>query len=93
MTHTLDSHSITDFQHNTKTYVEQVTRSKMPIALTVDGSAQVVVADAASYQAMVDELEEMRFINAIREGEKAIAEGQARPAEEFFTEMRSRHGV
>lgn len=93
MTHSLNSHSITDFQHNTKTFVEQITHSKIPIALTVDGSAQVVVADAASYQAMVDELEEMRFINAIREGEKAIAEGQTRPAEEFFTEMRARHGV
>jgi len=93
MTHSLNSHSITDFQHNTKTYVEQITRSKMPIALTVDGSAQVVVADAASYQAMVNELEEMRFINAIHEGEKAIAEEQMRPAEEFFTEMRARHGV
>lgn len=93
MTHSLNSHSITEFQHNTKTYVEQIRRSKTPIALTVDGSAQVVVADAASYQAMVDELEEMRFIDAIREGEKAIAEGQVRPAEEFFTQMRTRHGV
>ena len=93
MTYSLDSHSITDFQHNTKTYVEQITRSKAPIALTIDGAAQVVVADAASYQVMVDELEEMHFINAIREGEKAVAEGQVRSAEEFFTEMRTRHGV
>jgi len=88
-----DIHSITDFQRNTKSYVEQVTQSKNPIALTVNGMAQVVVADADSYQAMIDELEEMRFVNAIREGEQAIAEGQTRPASEFFSEIRARHGL
>ncbi len=88
-----DIHSITDFQRNTKTYVEQITESKNPIAITINGRAQVVVADADSYQAMIEELEEARFVKAIREGEQAIAEGQIRPASEFFAEMRSRHGL
>ena len=88
-----DIHSIADFQRNTETYVEQITKSKSPMALTANGTAQVVVADAASYQAMIDELEEMRFINAIREGEQAISEGKTRPASKFFAEIRTRHGL
>lgn len=88
-----DIHSITDFQRNTKTYVEQVTQSKNPIAITINGTAQVVVTDAVSYQEMVDELEEARFIKAIREGEQAIAEGRVRPASEVFAEIREKHGL
>lgn len=88
-----DIHSITDFQRNTKTYVEQVTRSKNPIAITINGTAQVVVADANAYQSMVEELEEARFARAIREGEQAIAEGEVRPATDFFAEMKTRHGL
>ncbi|RYG69040.1 type II toxin-antitoxin system Phd/YefM family antitoxin [bacterium] len=88
-----DIHSITDFQRNTKTYVEQVTSSKNPIAITINGTAQVVVQDAASYQQMVDELEEARFVKAIREGEQAIAEGRVRPANEVFAEIRAKHGL
>jgi prevent-host-death family protein len=88
-----DIHSITDFQRNTKTYVEQVTESKNPIAITINGRAQVVVADADSYQAMIEEIEEARFVKAIHEGEQAIAEGNVRPAEEFFAEMKSRHDL
>lgn len=88
-----DIHSITDFQRNTKTYVDQVIQSKKPIALTINGTAQVVVADAASYQAMVEELEEARLVMAIREGEQAILEGKVRPVGDFFAEIKSRRGL
>lgn len=88
-----DIHSITDFQRNTKSYVEQVTQSKNPIAITINGSAQVIVVDAASYQQTMDELEEARFVKAIREGEQAIAEGRVKPVAEAFAEIRAKHGL
>jgi prevent-host-death family protein len=88
-----DIHSITEFQRNTKTYVQQVTQSKNPIAITINGTAQVVVQDAASYQQMVDELEQARFVEAIREGERAIAEGRVRPANEVLADIRAKHGL
>jgi prevent-host-death family protein len=88
-----DIHSITDFQRNTKTYVEQVTQSKNPIAITVNGATQVVVQDTSTYQAMVDELEAARFIRAIREGEQSISEGRVRPAGDVFAEIRAKPGL
>ena len=92
MIRSTDIHSITDFQRNTKTYVQQVTQTKNPIAITVNGAAQVVVVDAVRYQQMEDELEKARFTEAIREGERAIAEGQVIPASEVFAEIRAKHG-
>ena len=91
MIRSTDIHSITEFQRHAKTYIQQVTQSKNPIAITINGAAQVVVQDAASYQQMVDELEQARFVKAIREGEQAIAEGATRPASEVFAEIRAKH--
>ena len=80
-------HSVTDFTRNAKAYIEQITVSKSPIALTVNGTAEVVVQDAASYQEMVDELEHSRFIAAIRESERAVQEGRVKVSEASLSEI------
>ena len=92
MIRTTDIHSLTDFQRNAKTYIHQVTQTKFPIAITVNGKAEVVVQDAELYQNMVDELERIRFIEAVRAGEADIAEGRVEPADEAFAELRSEFG-
>jgi predicted transcriptional regulator len=43
-------------------------------------------------RATLDELENTRFMNAIREGERAIQEGRTRPAEEVYAEMKAKYG-
>lgn len=55
-----DIHSLTDFTRNAREYIQHIKTSKTPIAITVNGDAQVVVQDAESYQRMVDELEQAR---------------------------------
>ena len=92
MIRTTDIHSLTDFQRNAKTYIQRVTRTKFPLAITVNGKAEVVVQDAELYQQMVDELESVRFIAAIREGEADLAAGRVQPADEAFAELRSEFG-
>jgi prevent-host-death family protein len=44
-------HSLTDFRHNAKKYVEQLQETKSPLVLTVNGKAVLVVEDADSYEA------------------------------------------
>lgn len=92
MIRTTDIHSITDFQRNAKSYIAQVTQTKNPIAITVNGQAEVVVQDAVAYQAMLDELEAARFAGAIGEGERAISEGRVRPASQVFVALREKRG-
>lgn len=92
MIRTTDIHSLTDFQRNAKTYIQQVTQTKNPIAITVNGEAEVVVQDASAYQAMVDELENARLREALRVGEQAISEGRIRPAVSVLDAIKAKHG-
>jgi len=56
------------------------------LLLTVNGRPEVVVQDAEVYRAMVERLQEMEDLVAIREGLAQAEAGNARPASEVFTE-------
>jgi prevent-host-death family protein len=56
----LDIHSLTDFQRNTRKFLERLRNSHQPMVLTVNGKAAVVMQDAESYQALLDELAQAR---------------------------------
>jgi PHD/YefM family antitoxin component YafN of YafNO toxin-antitoxin module len=83
-----DIHSLTDFTRNAKAYIQQIKTSKSPMALTVNGAAQVVVQDAESFQQMVDELDHSRLLAAIREGQAAREAGEVQDLEEAFAHVR-----
>ncbi len=51
-------HSLTDFKRNAKGFVEQIKTTKMPLVLTVNGKAEVVVQDAETFQAMTERIEQ-----------------------------------
>ena len=46
----------------------------------MNGKAEVVVQDAASYQAMLDRLHHMETISAIQEGMASAERGELKPA-------------
>ena len=81
-----DIHSLTEFQKNAKSYIRQIKKTGQPMAITVNGEAELVIQDATSYQKMVDELDRANLIAAILEGEADIAAGKVRPAHEVFAE-------
>ncbi len=84
---------MTDFTRNAKAYIQKITQSKQPMALTVNGNAQVVVQDAATFQKMVDELEHNRFLNAMRQSIEEDKNGQVQDIEEAFSDIRSELGL
>ena len=88
-----DIHSLTDFKRNTNDYVRQMKATKAPVVLTVNGKAELVVQDAASYQAMLDRLEQADAIEGIVRGLEQMAGDEGRPAHELFAEFRKRHGL
>jgi prevent-host-death family protein len=63
-----DIHSLTEFTRNARSYIQQVKANKSPIAITVNGDAQVVVCDAEQYQKMVDEIERARITHTLNAG-------------------------
>jgi len=88
-----NTHPLSDFVQNTKIYVQRLKKTKGPELLTVNGRAELVVQDAESYQAMVDELERARFVQSLVSAEKDFDSGKSRPANEFFTEIIAKYGA
>jgi PHD/YefM family antitoxin component YafN of YafNO toxin-antitoxin module len=60
--------SIADFNRDVDGYVLRLQQSRDPIVLTVDGRAALVVQDAASYQDMLERLDQAETVAAIRRG-------------------------
>lgn len=84
-----DIRSLTDFKRHTAELVEQLKKTGRAQVLTVNGRAEVVVQDVASYQRLLDLAERAAAIEGIRRGVESAARGEGRPVEEVFAELRS----
>ena len=69
-----DIHSLSDFQRNAKQYIARLQESHKPVVLTVNGEAALIVQDAASYQAMLEELEIARSAALIQQRQETFAQ-------------------
>ena len=93
MLDTREIHSLTDFLRNHKAHVRRLKKKQVPEVLTVNGKAQVVVQDAASYQLMLDRLNHLETLAAIQEGMASAERGELKPAAQVLAEMRARYGL
>jgi hypothetical protein len=59
---------LSDFQRKTRDHIRRLTRTGLPEILTVNGRAELVVQDAASYQKLLDALDHGQAIAVIRLG-------------------------
>lgn len=87
-----DVRSVTEFQRNIKEYVGQLKKQKTPIVLTVNGRAELVVQDAASYQEILDRLERAETVAAIQRGLEQAQRGEGILLEEAENRLRKKHG-
>ena len=90
---TQDIRSLTDFKRHTSELAEQIKMTGRPLVLTVNGKAELVVQDAASYQALLDAVEQAATVAGIQRGLEQMARGEGRPVSEAFAEFRARHGL
>ena len=90
---TRDIDSLTHFKRNTSEVIEQLKVTGQPMVLTVNGKAEVVVQDAASYQAMLDLLDRAEAIAGIKRGLDSMQRGEGIPAQEAFERLRKKHGI
>lgn len=90
---TRDIESLTHFKRNTAEVIEQLKATGEPLVLTVNGKAEIVVQDAASYQRMLELVDRAEAIVGIRKGLESAARGEGIPAEEAFERLRRRHNI
>jgi PHD/YefM family antitoxin component YafN of YafNO toxin-antitoxin module len=88
-----DIHSLTDFKKNTPQFLEQLKETGEPVVLTINGKAELVVQDAASYQKLLDLAEEARVVEGIRRGLEDMKAGRTIGLDEFKQHARKMHGI
>lgn len=88
-----DIHSLSEFQRHAKDFVAKMKQTRRPVVLTVNGQAELVVQDAASYQKMLDRLQEAEAVAAVQQGIADFAEGRSEDASSAFDNLRRKHGI
>ena len=86
-----DIHSISDFKRNTPDFVKQLKETGKPVVLTMNGRAEVVIQDARSYQNMLEILDRVKDIEAVREALADVEQGSALSLDAFDNEMKRKH--
>ena len=57
-----DIQPLSTFKRNTNELITQMRNTGHPIVLTINGKAELVVQDAASYQQLLNKIEELKAI-------------------------------
>ena len=85
--------SVSDFKRRSSELLSRIKKTRQPIVLTVNGRAEAVVQDAASYQEMVDLMERLDVVAGIHRGLEDMKAGRERPLDELDREMRAKHRI
>ncbi len=79
-----DIHSLTDFKRHTPEFLRQLKETGNPVVLTINGKAELVVQDAASYQRLFAIAERLATIEAVKDSLASIDRGEGRPMDDVF---------
>lgn len=82
--------SLSNFKRNTADFLRKLKKSGDPLVLTINGKAEVVVQDAASYQRLLEISERLETIDALRPAIEEMKAGKGESAESFLEKLASR---
>ena len=88
-----DIHSLSDFKRRTGEFLNQMRGTGHPVVLTIHGKAKIVVQDAASYQKLLDRVDELEALNGIKRGLADVEAGRVMPLRQFESEFREKRGL
>ncbi len=80
-------------KRDTVDLIHELQRTKQPIILTISGKAHLAVEDATSLRLLVELVDRLETIEAIREGIRQIDEGQGMSLEEFKEAVHKKYGI
>ena len=85
--------SLSEFQRNAKAQIARIKKSGEPTVLTVNGKAEVVVQDVASFQSLLAELELARSVAGIKRGLEQANRGEGRSMRDVLEALAKRKGL
>jgi PHD/YefM family antitoxin component YafN of YafNO toxin-antitoxin module len=83
-----DIDSLSNFKRNTPEFLRQLKESGHPVVLTINGKAELVVQDSASYQKLIELAERAERMDALQASIDDMRAGRVIPAENMLAEMR-----
>lgn len=86
-----DVRPLTEFLRNHKQHVERLQKLRRPELLTVNGKAAVVIQDAASYQELLERVEQAEALEGIQRGLDAMKRGDTRPLAAVLDDLRRKY--
>ncbi|MBI3208011.1 MAG: type II toxin-antitoxin system Phd/YefM family antitoxin [Candidatus Solibacter usitatus] len=91
--HMSDIHSLSDFKRNSSAFLDRMRGTGHPVVLTINGKAELVVQDAASYQKLLNRVDELETLEGIKLGLADVEAGRVTPLREFEKEFREQRGL
>jgi len=85
---TNDIDSLSRFKRNTPEFIKRLKDEGRPVVLTINGKAELVVQDAASYQRLVEAAERAERMDALGASLEDMRAGRVSAAEDMLAEMR-----
>ena len=82
-----DIQALSTFKRNTTDFVRQLKATGQPVVLTINGKAELVVQDTASYQKLIERVERAERIDALRASIEDMRSGRVSPVAEMLAEM------
>src|SRR5580704_19788052 len=86
-----DIHSLSDFKRKTAEHMARMKKNGHPMVLTINGKAELVVQDAASYQRLLELAERAEMMEFLRESRADIEAGNTEPAFEALERLARKH--
>jgi PHD/YefM family antitoxin component YafN of YafNO toxin-antitoxin module len=83
-----DINSLSNSQRTTSELLRQLKETGQPVVLTINGKAELVIQDTASYQKLVEIAERAEELEITRRAVAEMEAGQGRPAAEMLADMR-----
>jgi prevent-host-death family protein len=82
-----DIRSLSDFKRKTAEFLTRMKETGHPLVLTINGKAELVVQDAASYQRLVELAEQAEMMQFLWESREDIEAGRTEPALEALERL------
>jgi PHD/YefM family antitoxin component YafN of YafNO toxin-antitoxin module len=83
-----DINSLSNFKRNTPEFLRRLKKSGQPVVLTINGKAELVVQDTASYQKLVELAERAERMDALKASLDDMKAGRVIAADDVLAEMR-----
>jgi prevent-host-death family protein len=86
-----DIHSLSAFKRKTAEFLTRMKATGNPLVLTVNGKAELVVQDAASYQRLLEQAERAEMMEFLHESRADLEAGRTEPALEALERLARKH--